>query len=40
MSKTTPIPAFYQVHLGRRDYRKAGVRVLPFHVLSREFGLV
>jgi len=40
MSKTTPIPAFYQVHLGRRDYRKAGVRVLPFHVLSRELGLV
>ncbi len=36
----TPIPAFYQAHLGRRDYRKAGVRVLPFHVLSRELGLV
>jgi predicted AAA+ superfamily ATPase len=39
-NERTEIPAFYQVHLGTRDYLKAGVRVLPFHVFSKEIGLV
>ena len=36
----TGIPAFYQVHLGTKDCVADGVRVLPFHVFSREVGLV
>jgi len=36
----TDIPRFYQVHLGERDYEKDGIRVCPFHVFSREVGLV
>ncbi len=34
----TDIPAFYQVHLGKKDYGNAetGVRVLPFGVFCRE----
>ena len=37
----TPIPSFYQVHLGVRDYGSAerDVRVLPFHVFCRELNL-
>ena len=37
----TNIPAFYQTHLGTRDYGRADktARVLPFHVLCRELEL-
>ncbi len=37
----TPIPRFYQVHLGQKDYGDAahGGRVLPFATLVRELGL-
>ncbi|MCY4610264.1 MAG: AAA family ATPase [Gammaproteobacteria bacterium] len=36
----TGIPAFYQVHLGRRDYvANDGTRVLPFRVFCREMVL-
>jgi hypothetical protein len=37
----TPIPRFYQVHLGSRDYGSAenGVRVLPFRTFCTELGL-
>jgi hypothetical protein len=35
-----PIPRWYQVHLGERDYESGGVRVLPFHALCAELGLV
>lgn len=36
----TPVKRFYQVHLGVKDYKKQGVRVLPFHTFCREVGLV
>ena len=32
----TPIPKFYQVHEGRKDYEKEGVRVLPVETLCKE----
>ena len=36
----TEIPAFYQVHLGKRDYvSNDGTRVLPFRVFCRELAL-
>lgn len=35
----TPIARFYQVHQGERDRRIDGVRVLPFRIFCREFGL-
>ena len=37
----TPIPAFYQVHLGTKDYGRADtdVRVLPFTRFCEEQGL-
>ena len=39
-AERTPIPRFYQVHLGQADFEKAGVRVLPFTTFCREVGLV
>ncbi len=37
----TPIPKFYQVHLGKSDYQlESKVRVLPFEVFCSEVGLV
>jgi predicted AAA+ superfamily ATPase len=35
----TPIPKFYQVHQGRRDYETKGVRVTPVHTFCKELGL-
>jgi len=37
----TPIPRFYQVHLGCRDFGNAdnGVRVLPFRAFCEELGM-
>jgi predicted AAA+ superfamily ATPase len=37
----TPIPRFFQTHLGNADYMHAttGIRVLPFHVLCKELQL-
>ncbi len=35
----TPIPRFYQVHQGKADYVKNGVRVLPVQALCKELGL-
>ena len=37
----TAIPAFYQTHLGSKDYGVAetGVRVLPFHTFCAELEL-
>ncbi len=35
----TPIDRFYQVHLGKKDYERNGVRVIPFHRFSGEVGL-
>ena len=35
----TPIPKFYQVHAGERDYEKKGVRVLPVHKFVTELAL-
>ena len=37
----TDIPAFYQVHLGERDYgnMESGTRVLPFTTFCKELGL-
>lgn len=31
----TPIPQFYQVHLGTEGYEKNGIRVLPFSTFCR-----
>ena len=36
----TPIPVFYQVHSGIKDYRKKGVRVLPVHKFVTELSLI
>ncbi len=39
--KRTPIPQFYQVHLGSKDYEPAqGMRVLPFTTFSKLVGLL
>ena len=35
----TGIPKFYQVHRGKRDYEKNGVRVLPVHTFCKELQL-
>lgn len=35
----TSIPRFYQVHQGKRDYEKGGVRVLPVHTFCKELDL-
>jgi hypothetical protein len=35
----TPIPKFYQVHQGHKDYAKNGVRVLPIQTFCRELYL-
>jgi len=35
----TSIPKFYQVHQGRKDYEKNGVRVIPVHTFCNELGL-
>jgi predicted AAA+ superfamily ATPase len=35
----TPIPKFYQVHQGRKDFEKNGVRVLPLQTFCKELGL-
>lgn len=35
----TSIPKFYQVHEGRKDYEKKGVRVLPVHTFCKELCL-
>ena len=37
----TPIPRFFQVHLGNRDYGDADqdVRVLPFSRFAAELGM-
>ena len=35
----TPIPKYYQVHAGRKDYQRNGVRVLPVQTFCKELGL-
>ena len=35
----TPVPRFYQVHMGSKDYLKNGVRVLPVEKFCSELGL-
>jgi uncharacterized protein len=35
----TQIPKFYQVHTGKKDYEKKGVRVLPVQKLIKELSL-
>ncbi len=37
----TPIPVFYQTHLGAQDFMhvSSGIRVLPFHRLASELNL-
>lgn len=38
--RRTPIPVFYQVHLGRTDRKERdGLRILPLSCLCRELGL-
>ena len=37
--KRTPVPQFYQVHLGSKDFLKNGVRVLPIEKFCSELGL-
>lgn len=32
----TPIPCYYQVHLGAKDFEKDGIRVLPVQAFCRE----
>ena len=39
-AERTPIPIFYQVHMGQADYEKTRVRVLPFGTFCREVGLI
>ncbi len=36
----TPIPKFYQVHEGRKDYVNNGVRVLPIQNFCKELNLI
>jgi predicted AAA+ superfamily ATPase len=38
-AERTPIPEFYQVHEGNRDYVKGGIRVLPVHRFCSELKL-
>lgn len=40
-SERTPIPQFYQVHLGKKDYvdSSTGARVLPFLTFCKELGM-
>lgn len=35
----TPIPKFYQVHLGKTDYEKDGIRMIPFHLFCKELSM-
>ena len=35
----TPIPKYYQVHMGKKDYLKDGVRVLPVESFCKQLGL-
>ena len=35
----TPIPTFYQVHQGVKDYKKNGVRVIPVETFCKELNL-
>jgi len=35
----TPIPEFYQVHMGTRDFVKDGIRVLPFTTFCQEMDM-
>ncbi|MBE7439627.1 MAG: hypothetical protein HS115_14320 [Spirochaetales bacterium] len=35
----TPIPQFYQVHLGEKDYRDGNARVLPFETFWKVAGI-
>jgi uncharacterized protein len=35
----TPIPKFYQVHQGLRDYEKKGIRVIPVSKFFKEMNL-
>ena len=35
----TPIPIFYQVHQGVKDYKKNGVRVIPVETFCKELNL-
>jgi predicted AAA+ superfamily ATPase len=35
----TRIPEFYQVHTGKKDYEKKGIRVLPVQTFCRELNL-
>ena len=32
----TKIPKFYQVHEGKKDYEKDGIRVLPVQIFCKE----
>ena len=32
----TEIPKFYQVHDGKKDYEKGGIRVIPIQAFCRE----
>lgn len=38
-AERTPIPHFYQVHLGERHYQSGAATVLPFSTFCRELGL-
>jgi predicted AAA+ superfamily ATPase len=38
-SERTPIPRYYQTHLGARHYESGKVTVLPFVKLCEELGL-
>jgi predicted AAA+ superfamily ATPase len=38
-AERTPIPRFYQVHLGQRHYQTGPATVLPFLVFCRELGM-
>jgi len=34
----TPVPKFYQVHQGKMDFERKGVRVVPVHIFCKELG--
>jgi hypothetical protein len=38
-AERTPIPRFYQVHLGERHYESGAATVLPFRAFCRELGM-
>jgi hypothetical protein len=38
-AERTPIPSFYQVHLGDRHFARGNVTVLPFHRFCEDLGL-